>query len=141
MDAKIKAKLIQIGVDTNGDGKLTKKELNESTQYTYTEGDYIEPILESLDLSNLGLTDLSGLEYLSGLRELNLSNNKISNLEPLSHLMNLTKLDLSYNQIVDISPLPYYADNCPWTERTVDLSHNKIKDISSLKDYESFTLC
>ena len=135
MDSKIKAKLIEVGADLNKDGKLTARELNQSTNNHYNEdGNYITAVVKSLDLSNLGLTDLSGLEYLSGLEELNLSHNQISNIEPLSHLMNLSKLDLSYNNITDISVLPYYADN-DLSEKTVNLSHNNIKDISSINNW------
>ena len=135
MDSKIKTKLIEAGADLNKDGKLTARELNESTHGYYNEkGEYIKAVVESLDLSNLGLTDLSGLEYLSELKELNLSHNQISNIEPLSHLMNLSNLDLSYNNITDISVLPYYADNA-LSEKTVNLSHNNIKDISSINNW------
>ena len=134
MDAKIKEKLIKAGADLNKDGKLTARELNESTiPYYDDDGEYVEAVVKSLDLSNLGLTDISGLEYLSGLKELNLSHNNLSNIEPLSHLMNLTKLDLSYNNIKDISVLPYYA--CNYQYRTINLSHNNISDISSINNW------
>ena len=134
MDAKIKEKLIKAGADLNKDGKLTARELNESTTSSYNgDGIYAEAVVKSLDLSSLGLTDISGLEYLSGLKELNLSHNNLSNIEPLSHLMNLTKLDLSYNNIKDISVLPYYA--CNYQYRTINLSHNNISDISSINNW------
>ena len=134
MDAKIKAKLIEAGADLNNDGILTEKELNDATISYYDEnGNWIEATIKSLDLSNMGLTDISGLEYLSGLEELNLSNNQITNIEPLAHLMNLINLDLSYNKITDISVLPYYA--CNYEYRTINLSHNNITDISSVSNW------
>lgn len=135
MDAKIKSKLIQAGADLNKDGKLTAEELNSATHYTYEDDEYREPIVKSLDLSNLELTNISGLEYLTGLEEINLSHNKISNIEPLAHLMNLMKIDLSYNEITDISLLPYYANNSVWPEKDVNLSHNKIVDISCINKW------
>ena len=55
MDAKIKQKLIALGADLNKDGKLTQKELNTATRSRYVNNDYQEPIITSLDLSNLGL--------------------------------------------------------------------------------------
>ena len=134
MDSKIKAKLISLGADLNKDGKLTPKELRDATQGRYENGEYIEAIIESVDLSNLGLTSVEGIQYLSGLKEINLSHNKISDLTPLSYMMNLEKIDLSYNNITDISKLPNYAVNSI-EAKTVNLSHNQIKDISCVKNW------
>ena len=134
MDSKIKAKLISLGADLNKDGKLTPKELRDATQGRYENGEYIEAIIESVDLSNLGLTSVEGIQYLSGLKEINLSHNKISDLTPLSYMMNLKKIDLSYNNITDISKLPNYAVNSV-AAKTVNLSHNQIKDISCVKNW------
>ena len=83
--------------------------------------------LTVINARNLGVADLTGIEYatnlevatfyggqisnltpLSGLtklRELNLWRNQISNLQPLSGLTNLTLLEMAYNQISDLSPL------------------------------------
>ena len=61
--------------------------------------------LTVLELNNLNIIDLTGLEYCSGLETLILSNNQIIDLSPLSGLTNLTYLNLYDNQIVDISDL------------------------------------
>ena len=133
MDSKIKSKLIALGADLNNDGKLTQKELNEVTEYKYENNEYTAKI-ESLDLSNLGLSSIEGIQYLSGLKEINLSHNKITDLTPLSYMMNLCKINLSYNNITDISKLPNYANNAV-QGKEVNLSHNKIKDISYINNW------
>ena len=59
----------------------------------------------SLSLSNSELTDLTGLEVFTNLKELDLSSNeldKTSNLEVLNSFT-LTTLDLSSNEIEDLS--------------------------------------
>ncbi len=62
-------------------------------------------VLVELDLSNLGLTSLDGIEQLSNLSSLNLRDNNLSDISPLSELKKLESLDLRNNQITDISPL------------------------------------
>lgn len=52
-----------------------------------------------------GITDLTGLEYATGLSTLYLDRNNISDLSPLSGLHNLTSLYVSNNQIEDLSPI------------------------------------
>ena len=56
--------------DTNGDGTLTTSEL---ASYTY------------VDLSNQNLTDLTGIEYLSGATYIDLSGNKLTSLAGLKY--------------------------------------------------------
>lgn len=61
--------------------------------------------ITSLDLRNSEISDLTGLESFSNLKELNLSGNKLtseSNLEVLNNFQ-LERLDLSTNNIKDIS--------------------------------------
>jgi internalin A len=55
---------------------------------------------------NAGITDLTGLEFATGvLTTLDLSNNSISDLSPLSGLFGLTDLRLAQNSASDLSPL------------------------------------
>ena len=61
--------------------------------------------LTSLEVSDLGIGDLTGLEYATNLQTLNLSNNQISDLTLLSRLANLQTLILIGNQISDVAPL------------------------------------
>ncbi|MBQ1466011.1 MAG: leucine-rich repeat domain-containing protein [Eubacteriaceae bacterium] len=53
----------------------------------------------SLDLSSLGISDLTGLEYAINVTELNISGNTVSSLYPIRNLYNLKKLDYSSNQV------------------------------------------
>ena len=141
-DEKIKNKLIELGADLNNDGKLTRNELGAATQYKWdAEQNKPTAIIKKLDLSGMGITDISGLEYLNNLEYLDLSNNNINDITPLSHLFNLDYLNLSNNKIEDISSLPNYAINYvignidEITTKEINLSGNKIKDISCMKNW------
>jgi len=61
-------------------------------------------LLDSLDLSNLGLSTLPDqLRLLTHLRELNLRNNQFTTLPAvIGNLVELTSLDLSYNRLADL---------------------------------------
>lgn len=136
LDASIKNKIISMGADTNGDGNLTRQELYDATQYTYDEttDDYIEPKVRELDLSNMNITNISGIEYLTELRKLNLENNKIKDFSPLGKMFNLHSLNLKNTGISDISILPRYLLNYA-DKYELNLSNNSIKDISCIKDW------
>jgi internalin A len=53
--------------------------------------------LTVLDASHCGISDVSGLEYLTSLTELKLNDNSISNISPLQNLTNLEILDITNN--------------------------------------------
>lgn len=61
--------------------------------------------ITSLDLSNQGITDITGIENCVNLKSLDLSYNQITSVEPLLKLYNLKDLNLSHNKISDISYL------------------------------------
>lgn len=66
--------------------------------------------LNSLDASNLGVTDLRGLEGALNLTSLDVSQpapttDGVRNLDPIKDLVNLRFLDLSNNDITDVSPV------------------------------------
>lgn len=91
--------------------------------------------LESLNLSDNGLTDISFIQILTNLESLDLSNNQIEDLSPLNNLSNLETVNLSNNKISNISTLRRH-------QKVVDLnlSHNNILDlspISTLYDLET----
>ena len=52
-----------------------------------------------------GISDLTGLEFATNLRNLNIGSNSISDLSPLAGLMNLGSINISNNGISDLSPL------------------------------------
>lgn len=58
-----------------------------------------------LDLTGLGITDITPLSALTTLRTLYLGKNEITDLTPLSKLTRLTRLNINDNQIGDLSPL------------------------------------
>lgn len=59
----------------------------------------------ALDCSNLGITDLEGLEDLTDLTSLDLSDNDLIDVTTLESLTNLTTLDLTGNVEIDCSAL------------------------------------
>ena len=83
--------------------------------------------LKDLDLSNNSISDVWALAGLSNLWRLSLSNNSISDISALTGLINLNDLDLSNNNISDISVLTGLA-----RLNDLDLSNNNVSDISVL---------
>ena len=83
--------------------------------------------LTELTATALGIADLTGLEFATGLTRLDLDNNQITEVSPLSGLVALEKLHLRNNQITDVSPLTGLS-----VLAELILSNNQITDISSL---------
>ncbi len=104
-----------------------------------------------LDLTNKGIKDLQGIQYLTNLKKLNLTGNNIKyidnlknlillqelslnqnsieNIQALRYLKNLEQLDLLSNQISDLSPLVELVKL-----KQLSVMENKVKDVSSLKN-------
>lgn len=82
-----------------------------------------------LDASWWEISDLTGLEYATNLKELYLEGNQLSNITPISHLSNLKILALADNNIKDISPLRNLNKIS-----FLDLSRNEIDNVSSLSN-------
>ena len=61
--------------------------------------------ISDLNLSEMGVRDISALANCQYLTRLNLSGNNISDLSPLMNLPYLQWLDISYNQVSDLRPL------------------------------------
>jgi len=78
--------------------------LGENRNYIVSQAE-LNTITELLWLSNLGITNIDGLQYLNSLKILDLSDNNISDISALAGLTNLEELDLSFNKIADLSPL------------------------------------
>ena len=83
--------------------------------------------LTGLDADNRGITDLTGLETATNLRELALRDNLISDLTPLASLTRLRELHLSNNVIFDLSPLASLT-----ALRYIRIHNNLISDLSPL---------
>ena len=80
-----------------------RQELELSSEFPITQEDMLR--LRKLHAEQRGITNLTGLEYATNLKDLRLTFNQIVNFSPLSGLINLELLSLSSNPIVDISPL------------------------------------
>ena len=87
-----------------------------------------------LTLTNLGIQDLTGLEYAVNVLALFLSGNEISDLTPLGTLTSLRTLALIDNRISDIRPLARLGGNL----HTLRLDDNRISDLTPLA--RSFSL-
>lgn len=100
--------------------------------------------LNSLNAAGKGITNLAGIECLTGLKTLNLgmdplreidSQNFISDLTPLSGLTGLTSLTLSGNGITDLEPLSKLTN---LTE--LNLVNNQIKQLDPLSGLVNLSL-
>ena len=116
-DNTLKKYLIE-DYDVNGDGKLSKLEMEK---------------IESINYSRMGvgstICSISGLEYATNLESLDLSSNSITDITPLKNLKKLYYLDLSCNVITDITALTNLTNL-----EVLELSENQIKDITPLEN-------
>lgn len=83
--------------------------------------------LNTLDLSNNEITDVSFISSFTNLTSLNLENNQISDINHILENRGLKRLDVSGNLISDIRDLRHMN-----TIQYLDLSDNRITDISPL---------
>ncbi|MDE0481796.1 MAG: leucine-rich repeat domain-containing protein [Candidatus Poribacteria bacterium] len=106
--------------------------------------------LKVLRANDRGISELTGLETASRLRDLYLNNNVITDLSPLSGLNKLYRLELNHNEILsDLSPLSslpnlnilfvefnVISDLSPLTElltlHDIRIGHNIIEDLSAI---------
>ena len=83
--------------------------------------------LQSLDASEQGISELSGIEYCTNLSFIYLWSNQISDISPLASLTYLKHLYIYGNQISDLSPL---VENSGLGEGDVVLLQNNNLDLS-----------
>ena len=112
--------------------------------------------LHGIHAKNLGIADITGLEYATNLGILRVAGNQIVDTSPLSGLTLLWHLKLSDNQISDISPLSgmanleiLYLDGNQISDipvlsgmanlETLWLGYNQISDISTLSGITNLT--
>ena len=107
--------------------RVLENQLGKSEGDNITEEEMADSSFVYLTASNLGIRDLTGLEYATSLSFLYLENNSISDISPLSRLNELTIITLTDNEIVDISPLSGFTQL-----NILLLDYNNIVDISSL---------
>lgn len=141
-----------------------KKKTIERRGVLKTYDDYVKPKNENdiyirdmdrireIELySNLGISDLTGLQTASSMMILTIRNNNISNINALSSLNNLIGIDLGNNNITDISALSGLTrlsminlayNNISYIEplrnlndlSDLSLYNNNIEDISALRN-------
>ncbi|WP_438425678.1 leucine-rich repeat domain-containing protein [Aquimarina macrocephali] len=72
-----------------------------------TSNTVIEKIIsiETLSISNKGLTDISFISKMTGLEYLNLDYNEITDLSPLENITGLKQLSISNNPIASLTPI------------------------------------
>lgn len=86
-DINFEQKLINLGYDEVLDGKVSTKRIS---------------VIQTLNISGLNITDLTGIEDFISLKELNCSNNKIKGIEIYNN-SNLVTLDCSNNLLTSIN--------------------------------------
>ena len=113
--------------------------------------------ITELDLSGMGLRDISAISACEKLRKLNLSGNEISDLSPLMDLPELEWLDISHTQVSDLRPLMgidsltfLNASNCNISSCSafsmmdgltqLYLDENPIRDFSGLRKLKSLNV-
>lgn len=89
-------------------------------------------IVTFADLSDVGIKDLSPLQFFPNLKTLSLSNNNIDDLTPLGELSDLVKLSLSSNRIQDLSPLKDLKNL-----EVLQVDNNEINSLTSIADIKS----
>ncbi len=85
--------------------------------------------ITSLFADGKGITHLQGMEYCTGVETLDLDNNLIDDISPLAGLTSLIDLELADNQISDISPL---ADKTSLMNLFLD--SNRIDDLAAVEN-------
>lgn len=82
---------------------------------------------EEMEMSDSGITDLSGVEYCKYVKKLYLNNNEITDVSDILNLENIEELYLSKNQIGFIDSLESLENL-----KILDLSFNDLDDISPI---------
>ena len=90
--------------------------------------------LTVITASSAGISDLTGLEYATGLERLELDGNSVSDLGQLAELISLTWLDLSYNFVSDVGPLSGLVNLT-----RVSLGGNSVSDVGPLEGLVNLT--
>ncbi len=104
-----------------------ERELRKESGAIITVADMLS--LTELSAESMGISDLTGLEFATGLVSLYFANNEVEDLSPLSGLFGLKTLHLKNNKIIDLSPLSGLIE-LDW----LFLSNNKIANLLPLKD-------
>lgn len=132
-DQNLKNALIEIGVDTDLDGEISREEMVACKQDSvrYDEG------IHGFDLSNKGIADITGLEYAVNIDVFILKNNPIKDLSPIANLKNLGILSFVGCDLSDVDLSPIMELN---ELKILDLFRCNINDLSVFEK-ATFTSC
>ena len=111
-----------------------EKALGKATGETITAAE-LQAMSGDLDLRELGIADLSGLELVTGITAIHLGVNAITDVSPLGGLSNLTVLNLRENAIADLTPLTSLSNL-----NRLYLRENSISDLSPLASLTNLTI-
>jgi protein phosphatase 1 regulatory subunit 7 len=106
----------------------------QNLNITDLSGLQLTPNLKKINLNKNLLTSLDGIEKLTLLKELIASKNSLQNIYPLFLLKNLEFLDISYNQIHYLFPL--FQSNL----RVLYCNFNKIKSLDGLETIKTLEI-
>lgn len=82
--------------------KFFQKDLKDDSTFTKVMQETLAEYKEELDVSSLGIVNLKGVEYFTGITELDCSHNNLQLLD-ISTMKQLKNLDVSYNNLLDIT--------------------------------------
>ncbi len=82
--------------------------------------------IEALDAPSKGISDLSGLECLTGLKSMDISHNQVKDISSIGKIKGLQGLVLNHNHIVDLGPL------AELDLKELEASENNIQDVNAL---------
>ncbi len=86
--------------------------------------------LTELGAENMGIRDITGLEFATNLMALEIRDNSITDLSPIAGLIQLSLLRVAGNKISDISPLAKLIN-----VSSLEIYNNEISDISPLSGF------
>jgi Leucine-rich repeat (LRR) protein len=97
------------------------------SRWEESKGMWFRRSVESVDLSDSKVSDLSPLTKLKQIKSLVLNNTSVSDLSPLAELQNLKELDLNNTPVSDLTPLAELR-NLEW----LDIGETQVSDLSPL---------
>lgn len=92
-------------------------------------------LLFGLEQLSFKLTDLSGLQYFSQLKELNIAGNALKNLKGIGHLKQLELLNLTANQITTLRGIRHLKQL-----KNLFIRDNKITTLSDIQHLKKLTI-
>ena len=107
----------------------------------YIQGDPIEDDITSLNLNELNLTDIYGIEEYKNIKYLFISWNEIRDITPLKYLLKINTLDISKNLIDNLDVL-IYLDNLDtlWVYDNPIIKNNLLKCVGDKRMLVDSTL-